>query len=165
VAGSVVWRVFGPTRDEVTEEWRRLHNEELIDLFYMGVKLGRLLREERRLRVFESSVLRRVFGPTRDEVTEEWRRLHNEELNDLYSSTSTVRVIKSGRMRWVGHVARMGRTEVYTGFWWVNLRERDHLGDLGIDGRIILRWFFRKWDVGVWTRLSCLKIGTGGRHL
>jgi len=66
------------------------------------------LREERKLRVFENMVLRRIFGPRRDEVTGEWRRLHNEELNDLYSSPNTVRVIKSRRMRWAGHVARMG---------------------------------------------------------
>ena len=66
------------------------------------------LREERKLRVFESMVLRRIFGPRRDEVTGEWRRLHNEELNDLYSSPNIVRVIKSRRMRWAGHVARMG---------------------------------------------------------
>jgi len=65
------------------------------------------LREERKLRVFENMVLR-IFGPRRDEVTWEWRRLHNEELNDLYSSHNIVRVIKSRRMRWVGHVARMG---------------------------------------------------------
>ena len=64
------------------------------------------LREERRLRVFESRVLRTIFGPKRDEVTGEWRKLHNEELNDLYSSLSIVRVIKSRRMRWAGHVAR-----------------------------------------------------------
>ena len=66
------------------------------------------LREERRMRVFENKVLRRVFGPKRDEVTVEWRKLHNEELNDLYSLPNIVRVIKSRRMRWAGHVARMG---------------------------------------------------------
>jgi len=65
------------------------------------------LREERKLRVFENMVLRRICGPRRDEVTGEWRRLHNEELNDLYSSPNNVRVIKSRRLRWVGHVARM----------------------------------------------------------
>ena len=58
--------------------------------------------------MFENVVLRRIFGPRRDEVTGEWRRLHNEELNDLYCSLNTVRVIKSRRMRWAGHVARMG---------------------------------------------------------
>jgi len=66
------------------------------------------LREERKLRVFQNMVLRRIFGPRRDEVTGEWRRLYNEELNDLYSSTNIVRVIKSRRMRWAGHVVRMG---------------------------------------------------------
>ena len=65
-------------------------------------------REERKLRVFENMVLRRICGPRRDEVTGEWRRLHNEELNGLYSSPNIVRVIKSRRMRWDGHVARMG---------------------------------------------------------
>jgi len=66
------------------------------------------LGEERKLRVFENRVLRGIFGPRRDEVTGEWRRLHNAELNDLYSSTNIVRVIKSRIMRWVRHVARMG---------------------------------------------------------
>ena len=66
------------------------------------------MREERKLRVFENMVLRGIVEPRRDEVTGEWRRLHNEELNDLYSSPNMVRVIKSRRMRWAGHVARMG---------------------------------------------------------
>jgi len=66
--------------------------------------------------VFENRVLRRIFGPKRDEVTGEWRKLHTEELNDLYSSPNTVRVIKSRQMRWACHVARIGRREVYAGF-------------------------------------------------
>ena len=65
------------------------------------------LREERKLRVFDNMVLRRIFGPRGDEVTGEWRRFHNEELNDLYSSPNIMRVTKSRRMRWAGHVARM----------------------------------------------------------
>jgi hypothetical protein len=67
------------------------------------------LREEHRLRVFENRVLRRIFGPKRDEVTGEWRKLHNEELCDLYSSPSIIRIIKPRRMRWAGHLARMGK--------------------------------------------------------
>jgi hypothetical protein len=66
------------------------------------------LTEERSLRVFESRVLSKVFGPKRDEVTAEWRKLHNEDLNDLYSLPNIVRVVKSRRMRWAGYVARMG---------------------------------------------------------
>ena len=65
------------------------------------------LREERKLRVFENMVLSRIFGPRRDEITGEWRRLHNEELNDLYCSPNIVPMIKWRRMRWAGHVARM----------------------------------------------------------
>ena len=74
------------------------------------------LREERRLWLFDNRVLRRIFGPKRDEVTGEWSKLHNEELNDLYSSPNIVRVIKSRTMRWAGHVALCGRGEAYTGF-------------------------------------------------
>jgi hypothetical protein len=73
------------------------------------------LREEHRLRVFENRVLRRIFGPKTDEVTGEWRRLHNKELYALYSSPNIIRVMKSRRLRWAGHVARIGRGEVRTG--------------------------------------------------
>ena len=85
-----------------------------------------ILREEMKLWVFDNMVLRRIFGPRRDEVTGEWRRLHNEELNDLYSSPNIVRVIKLRRMRWAGHVARMGEERGCIGSWWGNRRERDH---------------------------------------
>ena len=76
-----------------------------------------------------------------------------------------MRVIKSKRMGWAGRVALMGREKAYTGFWWENLRKRNHLEDPGVDGRIILKWIFRKWDVEAWPGSSCLKIGTGGGHL
>jgi hypothetical protein len=75
------------------------------------------------------------------------------------SSGIIVRVIKSRRMRWAGHV--WGKGEVCAGFWWGNLREKEP----GIDGRIILGWIFKKWDVGVRTGLGWLRIGTGGGHL
>jgi len=74
------------------------------------------LRGERRLRVFENRVLRRIFGPKRDKVRREGRKLHNEEVHDLYSSPNILRAIKSRRMRWVGHVVRMGRSKTHTGF-------------------------------------------------
>ena len=77
-------------------------------VLYGRVTWSLTLREERSLRVFENRVLSRIFGPKRDEVTEEWRKLHNEELNILYCPPNIVRVIKSRRMRWAGHAARMG---------------------------------------------------------
>ena len=121
-------------------------------------------KEERRPRIFQKRMLRRIFGPKRDEVTGEWRKLHNEELKDLYCSPNIVQLIKSRRIRLSGHVERMGERRDYTGFWWGNLRERDHLEDRGIDGRA-LRWMFRKWDVRTWTGSSWLRIGKGGGHV
>jgi len=98
-----------------------------------------ILREERRLRVFQNRVLRGIFGLKRNEFTRERRKVHNEELNDLYSSPNIVRVIKSRRMRWAGNVARMGERRGVYRVLVGNLRERDHLGDPGVDWRIILR--------------------------
>jgi hypothetical protein len=93
----------------------------------------------------------------------EWRRLHNEELNDLYSSPNIVRVIKSRIMRWAGHVARMGQERGgRIESWWGNRRVRDQWGDLGVDGWIILGWIFRRMDVGIWTGLGWPRIETGG---
>ena len=88
--------------------------------------------------MFENRVLRRIFGPKRDEVTGEGRKLRSDELNDLYSSPHIVRVIKSRRISWVRHVARMGREEAYIGLLWGNLRERFHLEYPDVNGMIIL---------------------------
>ena len=81
-------------------------------------------------------------------MTGEWRKLHNKELNDLYSSPNIIWVIKSRRMGWAGHVACVVGGEVHTEFWWANQRERGNLEGPGLDGRLILRWIFRKWDGG-----------------
>ena len=123
------------------------------------------LREERRLRVFENMVLRRIFEPKRDEVRWEWRKLHNEELNDLYSLPVIVWVIKSRRMRWAGHVARMGEGR---GVYRILVGKPERKKPYGRPTRKWggkLRWIFGKWDVGVWTGSSWLRIGTGGGHL
>jgi hypothetical protein len=76
--------------------------------------------------VFEKTMLRRIFGPKRDEVTGECRKLHNEELHDLYSSPNIIRIIKERRMRLAGHVARMGRRGTRIGCWWESQREGGH---------------------------------------
>jgi hypothetical protein len=107
------------------------------------------LREEHRLRVFENRVLRGIFGPKRDEVTGEWRRLNNEELNDLYSSPNMIRVTKSRRLRWAGHVARMSRGEEHTGFWW------------GGEGKRPLGRPKRRWDDNIKMGFEELRWGHG----
>jgi hypothetical protein len=121
------------------------------------------LRDERRLRVFENRVLRRVFGRKRDEVTGELRKLHNEELSDLYSLPDILRVVKSRRMRWTC-MWRVWGGGVCKGFWWGNRRVRDHWGDPDLDGRIILL-LFRNWEGVVGIGWSWLRIRRGGGHL
>jgi hypothetical protein len=90
---------------------------------------------------FERRVQTRIFGSKRDEVTGGWRKLHNEELHNLYSSPSIIRIIMSRRMRWVEHVARMGREGMHIGYWWESQKEGDHWGNQ---------------DVGGWTILKCI---------
>jgi len=85
-------------------------------------------REKHMLNLFENRVLRTAFGSKRDEVTGHWKRLHNEELHDLYCSKYVMRVTKSRRTKWAGHVARMGKGEVHAG--WGNLRETNRLEDI-----------------------------------
>ena len=147
LATEVTWFDFWQARDLFL--FFKLYRIKILPVVWYGCETWSLtLREKRRLGVFENRVLMRIFGPKRDEVTGEWMKLHKEELNGLYRSPSIVQVIKARRMRWAWHVARMGRGEMHTGFWWGYLNKRDHLEDPGVDGRIVLRWIFRKWDVG-----------------
>jgi hypothetical protein len=104
--------------------------------------------------VFENRVLR-IFGPKRDEVTGEWRKSHNEELNNRYSSPNIVRVIKSSTLRWTGHVARMGEGRGVYKVMVGKPEGRRPLGRPRRRWRIILGWIFGKWDVGVyWMELA-----------
>ena len=98
------------------------------------------LREEHKLRVCENGVLGRISGRKKEEITGEWRKVHDKELKDMYSSPSIIRVIKSRRMRWERHVERMGKGEEHTMFWWGNLRKMYYFEDAGVNGRLILNY-------------------------
>jgi hypothetical protein len=116
--------------------------------------------------VFENRVLRGIFGPKRYEVTGEWRKLHNKELHDLYSSPSIIRIIKSRRMRWAGHVAQMGeKRNAYR----LLVGKPEGRRPLGRPRRrwvdYILGWILERWDGVMWTGLVWLRIGTGGELL
>jgi hypothetical protein len=84
-------------------------------------------------------MLSRIFGPKKEEDGS-WRKLHNDELHGLYSSPNVVRVVNSRRMGWAGHMALMGRGDVFTGFWFGGPKRREYWEDQGVDGRITLRW-------------------------
>jgi hypothetical protein len=102
------------------------------------------LREEHRWRVFENRVLRRIFGPKMEEDGS-WQKLCNDDLHGLYSSPTLIRVIKSRRMKWAGHVAHMGRGEVFTGLWFGGPKGRGHWEDQGVGGKITLRRTLGRW--------------------
>jgi hypothetical protein len=107
----------------------KIHRTIILPVNLCGCEAWSLaLRNERRLREFEKRVLRKKFGPKRDEITGEWRKLHNEEFNDLYSSSNVVRVIKSRRIRWAGHVALMGERR---GVYWVLVGKPERKRPLG----------------------------------
>jgi len=127
-----------------------LKNYNFACFFLYGCEtLSLTLREERRLRVFENIVPRRIFGPKRNEVTGEWRELHNEELNDLYCSPNIVRVIKSRRMRWAGHVALMAERR---GVHRVLVRKREGRRPLGRPRR--------RWQDNI--KMDLQEVGNGG---
>ena len=128
-----------PSKNTNTEIYRTMS----LPVLLFGRKTWTItLRDKSRLRVFENRIQRRIFGPKRDEITRQWRKLDNEELNDLYSSPNIVREELDGRDTW----SIWDRREVPTGFWWGKLRERDLLEDPNVSRRIILRWIFRKWN-------------------
>jgi hypothetical protein len=123
------------------------------------------VREEQRLRVFENRVLRRIFGPKRDEATGEWRRLHNEDVNDLYSSPNIIRAMKSRIMRWAGHVARMEGRRGADKFLVGRPERKTPLGRSRRRWESNIKMDLQEWDGKAMTGLLWLKIARGGGHL
>jgi hypothetical protein len=108
----------------------KIYRTKILPFVLYGYETWSLtLREEHRLRVSENRVLRGIFGPKRDEVTGDWRKLHDGELHNLYSLPDIIRQTKSRRMRWAGHVARMGEESKMYRVWWETPKERDNLED------------------------------------
>jgi hypothetical protein len=112
----------------------------------------------------ENRVWRSIFEPKREEDGS-WRKLHSDELHSLYLSPNIIMVIKSRRIRWAGHVARMGRGKIFTGFWLGGQKGRDHWEDLGVGGRITLRWTLGRQGSKGRTRFEYLNIGSSGGFL
>ena len=141
----------------------KIYKTKILPVVLHGCETWSLtLRKKHRLKVFENRVLR-ISGSKRDMVTGEWRKLYNKEVNDLYSSTNIVRVIKARRMRWSGHVNHMGERR---GIYRVFIQKPEGKRPLG---RPRCRWEdnikMDLWEVGAWTGLSWLRIGTDGGHL
>jgi hypothetical protein len=124
--------------------------------------LSLTVRDEHRLRVFENRVIRRIFGPKRDEVTGGWRKLHNEELRGLYSSPSIVRAIKARRMRWAGHVARIGEVRGAYNTLVPKSEGRRPLGRPRCRWEDNIKMDLREQGLGMWIGFIGLRIGTGG---
>jgi hypothetical protein len=144
----------------------RIYKTITLPLVLYGCKTWSLtLRKEHRLKVFENRVLRRIFGPKRDKVTGEWRKLHNEELRDSYSSPRIIRMIKSRGMRWAGHVARTGEKRSAYRLLVGKAEGKIPLEDQDIGGQITLEWILERWDGVMWTGLVWLRLGTGGELL
>jgi len=144
----------------------KIHRNIILPFVLCGCETWSLtLREERRLRVFENRVLRRIFGPRRNEVTGEWRKLRLEEFNDLYSSPNIIRVIKSRRMRWGGLVARMGQRR---GVYRILVGKREGKRPLGKPWCMWeenIKMDLQKCFGGAWAGSMWLRIGIGGGHL
>jgi hypothetical protein len=118
----------------------RIYRTVILPVVLYGWEFWSLsLWEEYWLRAFDNRVLERIFGPKRDEMTGGWRKLHNEELRDLYSS-SIIRMMKWRKMRWEGHVARW-RRGIHIEKWWESQKERNRLGDRNVGGGMILKLF------------------------
>jgi hypothetical protein len=122
------------------------------------------LRKKHRLRVFKNRVSRRIFEPKKDDVTGGWRKLHNEELRNFYSSPSKIRMIKSRRMRCVWHLALMGEEECMQDYGG-NVRRKEAARKTDVGGRIIFGCILRKQDEVVWTGFIWLRMGTSGAFL
>jgi hypothetical protein len=144
----------------------KIYKTIILPVVFYGCETWSLtLREEHRLRVFENRALRRILGPKRDEVTGEWRKLHNEELHNLYSSPDMIRQVRSRRMRWAGHVARMGEDKKVYKVLVGKPEGRDHLEDQGVGGKMGSEWILGRLAWGVWIGSSWLGTGTGGELL
>jgi hypothetical protein len=123
----------------------KLYKSTILPLVSFGCETWSVTpKEEQRLRVSEKRFQRRIFGHTRNDVTGEWRKLHNEELHSLYSSPNIIRQIKLRQMRWAGHVARVGKDRKVYKVLVVKPKERDHSENQGVDGWMGSEWILRR---------------------